>query len=93
VIERRTFMAMVSRGLLVAPLAAQAQQAGKVWRIGIVTTSLPAALSAGVEPPNRITAGLLHGLRDLGYVYGRDFVTEPRSAEGRIERIRPLPLS
>jgi nucleotide-binding universal stress UspA family protein len=41
----------------------------------------------GAEPTARIVGGLLGGLRDLGYVYGRDFVTEPRSAEGKPERI------
>jgi putative ABC transport system substrate-binding protein len=41
----------------------------------------------GAEPTARIVGGLLGGPRDLGYVYGRDFVTEPRSAEGKPERI------
>jgi putative ABC transport system substrate-binding protein len=36
------------------------------------------------------TAALLRGLRELGYVYGRDFVTEPRGTEGRIETIAPI---
>jgi len=31
---RRTFMAIITGGLLAAPLAAEAEQAGKVWRIG-----------------------------------------------------------
>jgi hypothetical protein len=35
--ERRTFMVLVSGGLVAAPLAAQAQPAGKVWRIGYRT--------------------------------------------------------
>ncbi len=85
--DRRAFLASVVGGLLTAPVAAQAQPAGKIARIGIISASLPTARSAGAEPSNRIIAGLLHGLRDLGYVYGRDFVTEPRSAEGRMERI------
>src|SRR5215468_6511360 len=37
VMERRTFLAMVSGGLLAAPLAAEAQHEGKVWRIGWLT--------------------------------------------------------
>ena len=33
----------------------------------------------GPNPRNQNVAALPRGLRDLGYVYGRDFVTEPRS--------------
>src|SRR5216683_3236409 len=39
--ERRTFMALVSGGLLAAPLAAKAQQAAKIYRIGIVLEGGP----------------------------------------------------
>src|SRR6266700_2368550 len=46
--------------------------------------------SSGPEPSSPSVAALLHGLRDLGYVYGRDFVTEPASVEGRIERISAI---
>src|SRR5207253_11070329 len=81
---------VLAASLALAPLAVGAQQAGKVWRIGIIGTSSPAALAAGAEPSSRTTAGLLRGLRDLGYTYGRDFVTEPRSAEGRLGRIRAI---
>ena len=49
--------------------------------------SAPTPEFAGAEPSNLAMASLLRGLRDLGYVYGRDFVTEPRSAEGRLERM------
>src|SRR5437773_800530 len=70
-----------------APLAAEAQAAGKVYRIGIVINSGPAARAVGADPAEAVVAGLLRGLRDLGYVYGRDFVTEARSAEGRPDRI------
>jgi len=34
--KRRTFMALVSGGFLAAPLAAEAQSAGKAWRVGFV---------------------------------------------------------
>ena len=44
-------------------------------------------MAAGPQPSAPAVAGLLRGLRDLGYVYGRDFVTEARSAEGRVERV------
>jgi len=85
--DRRAVLGTLAGGLLLAPLAAEAQQAAKIARIGIISASLPTALAAGAEPSNPTIAGLLHGLRDLGYVYGRDFVTEARSAEGRMERV------
>jgi putative tryptophan/tyrosine transport system substrate-binding protein len=85
--NRRGFIGRVALGLLTKPLVAGAQQTGKVWRIGIVSTSYSTALSSGAAPPNRPVAAFLLGLRDLGYVYGRDFVIEPRGAEGRVERI------
>jgi len=85
--HRRTFLCGLTLGTLAAPLVGEAQQTGKLSRVGIVATTFSAAASSGADPPNRTTAALLHALRDLGYVYGRDFVTEPRGAEGRIERI------
>ena len=36
---RRAFMAVVAGGLLAAPLAARAQRAGKVWRIGLISVA------------------------------------------------------
>ena len=44
----------------------------------------------GPEPKSAFAAALLRGLRDLGYVYGQHFVTEPRGAEGRPERYPSL---
>jgi hypothetical protein len=43
--ERRTFMAMIAGGLFAVPLVAEAQPAGKVWRIGMLDTT-PAELNA-----------------------------------------------
>jgi putative ABC transport system substrate-binding protein len=64
------------------PLPARAQQAGKVWRIGFLagaTQPVPAQLGSSAY------AGFLRGMRELGYVEGRDFVMEWRFAEGRPE--------
>jgi putative ABC transport system substrate-binding protein len=76
--NRRTFLCGLTLGALAAPLAAEAQQAAKVARIGILTINLAAA-------PHNIEA-FLQGLRDLGYVEGRNLVIEYRSAEGKFER-------
>ena len=65
------------------PLAARGQQAGKVYRIGILEP-IPAARNAA-----NLDA-LRKGLRELGYVEGRNLVIEYRSADGRAERFPDL---
>jgi putative tryptophan/tyrosine transport system substrate-binding protein len=79
VTTRREFIGTLAGGLLVAPLAAEAQQAGKVYRIGF--------LGAGSPPPGK---NFLQGLVDLGYVEGRDFVMEYHWAEGHPGRLPEL---
>ncbi len=64
--------------LVLAPLGAGAQQTGKVYRIGVLET-----LSATLNTAN--LDAFRQGLRELGYVEGRDFVIEYRSADGRPE--------
>jgi putative ABC transport system substrate-binding protein len=81
--NRRTFLHTLAGGLLAAPLAVVAQQAGKVYRIGILET-IPAAQNAAN------LAALRKGLRDLGYVEGRNLIIEYRSADGRAERFPDL---
>ena len=81
--DRRTFIGGVVSGLIAAPLAARAQQGGKVYRIGILE-AIPAAQNAA-----NLDA-LRKGLRDLGYVEGRNLVIEYRSADGRAERFPDL---
>src|SRR5438445_6193135 len=80
--ERRTFMALVSGGFLAAPLAAEAQQAAQIARIGYLTSSPAGNLHA--------PEAFLQGLRDLGYVEGRNIVIEYRDAEGKPERFPAL---
>lgn len=81
--DRRAFVSTVVLGLLTAPLAASAQSAGKAWRIGYLTAT-SADLSAGW-----VTA-LQQGLRDLGYVEGKDIVIEQRHAAARLEKLPEL---
>jgi putative ABC transport system substrate-binding protein len=63
---------------LAAPLAAEAQQGAKVARIGWL----------GLDPERgtHLRVAFLEGLRDLGYVEGRDFVIESRYTGGSLER-------
>jgi putative ABC transport system substrate-binding protein len=82
VIGRRAFIGALTRTFLAAPLAAEGQQAGKVARIGYLSGSL----AAGPHLPEAFR----QGLRDLGYVEGRNVVIEYRDAEGTFERLPAL---
>ena len=77
--DRRAFIGTLTSGLLAAPLAAEAQQAGKVYRIGVLERT-----STTINAPN--LDGFRQGLQELGYVEGKNFVIEYRSADGRDER-------
>jgi putative ABC transport system substrate-binding protein len=72
-------------GLLAAPLAAEAQPAGKVWRIGVLADDQPLPGAA----PSLLEA-FRQGLREFGWTEGQNFVLEYRSASGRLERIPGL---
>jgi len=62
-------------GLLVGPLFAEAQQAGKVYRIGFLTSR------PGLPATNSTYIALLQRLRELGYVEGQNLVPEYRSGK------------
>jgi putative ABC transport system substrate-binding protein len=68
---------------LAAPTSALAQKPGKVWRIGFLMES------EAVDYAARLDAFKL-GLRELGYVDGKDYVLEQRAASGDITRLRAL---
>jgi len=74
---------IVTLSLNLAPLAAQGQQTGKLYRIGFLGNST-AALEAHLVGPFR------DGLRDLGYLEGRNALIEYRWAEGQYERFPAL---
>ena len=82
--ERRTFLVSLAGGLLAAPLAAGAQPAKRIPRIGVL---LPAELASPTEPN---ASAFRQGLRDLGYVEGQNVVVEYRYAHGRTERYAEL---
>jgi len=82
-VERRAFIAGAGAVLLAAPLAVEAQQAGKVHRIGMLETTSMALNAANIE-------AFRQGLRELGYVEGRNYIIEYRSADGRSERFPDL---
>jgi putative tryptophan/tyrosine transport system substrate-binding protein len=69
--KRRDFITLIGGATAVWPLAARAQQPGKVYRLGVLADVTPAL------------GGLFYGLRDLGYVEGQNLIIERRSSEGR----------
>ena len=87
--DRRTFISRLALGTLAVPRAGPAQPARKVARIGILALPETSDL-VGPQPRSPVHNALLRGLRELGYVYGEHFVTEPRGAEGKPERFPRL---
>jgi len=81
VISRRAFVAGLTGGVLAAPLAGEAQQAGKVYLIGF--------LRAG-QPPESYLDGLQQGLRERGYVYGQNVLVELRATDGSVDKLPQL---
>jgi len=81
-ILRAALTVVLALGLLAPPLAAEAQPADKVARIGY--------LSVDVATNAHLREAFLQGLRDLGYVEGRNVVIEYRDAEGKPERLPAL---
>src|SRR4030095_14995974 len=74
---------LVAMMLLAVGVTAQAQQPKKVPRIGFLIGSSPAAIAARIE-------AFRQGLRDLGYVEGKNIVIEWRYAEGKLDRLHAL---
>ena len=80
--HRRAFLSGAV-ALLTAPLAVEAQQAGKVARIGFLSPA-----SSTTAP--HIVEAFRQGLRDLGYVEGQNIVVEYRYANGKAEALPDL---
>ena len=80
--KRREFIAALG-STAAWPLAARAQQPEKLWRIGMLET-IPRELNK----PN--LDALRRGLQELGYVEGRNYILEYRSADGQTEQFTRL---
>lgn len=80
--RRETVCALVALGAAAAPLACLAQQQGKVWRVGFLS---PQTRSDPLI--SQYNDAFLKGMRDLGYVEGRNLVVEWRFADGKSERL------
>ena len=74
---------VLTLGLTRTPLVADAQSAGKVQRIGYLSLQRP-------EGDRSWVAAFRQGLRDLGYVEGKNIVIQQRHAAGRAEKLPDL---
>jgi putative tryptophan/tyrosine transport system substrate-binding protein len=84
--RRRAFITLLGGAAALAPLSAEAQQGGKVHRVGLIATTSPVWELAGPDPVNPAVRAFVQGLRVLGYVEGQNLILERRSAEGQFER-------
>ena len=73
--KRRAFITLLGGAAAAWPLAARAQRSGKVWRIAFIAHRYETFYDA-----------LFEGLRELGYIEGRNLIVERRYAEGHAER-------
>src|SRR5215813_8025593 len=80
--RRREFITLFGGAAVGWPVAASAQQAAKIARIGW--------LGQNLAPAPQAREAFRQGLRDLGYVEGRNFVIEYRDAEGKFDRLPAL---
>ena len=83
--NRRKLIVALGASALTSPFGSFAQQQGKVWRVGFLAPRHVDFLDSDVYyGPFR------QGMRELGYVEGKNLVIEWRSAEGKYERLPGL---
>jgi hypothetical protein len=80
---RREFIALLGGAAAAWPLAARAQQGERMRRIGLLS-------GASREPTLSNYEAFLQGMRELGYIEGRDFIVDYRFADGKYERFPEL---
>jgi putative ABC transport system substrate-binding protein len=81
-VDRRAFLGTLAGSLLAGPLAVEARQAGKVYRLGSVVAEMP------TTPPDQ--GPFYDRMRELGWVYGQNYVVERRAYGDQLERIPEL---
>ena len=81
--DRRSFISTVAGAVLAAPLGAEAQPVGKVYRVGFLDMFT-------VSGPSPNWDAFMQRLREAGYVEGQNLNIERRSAEGKAERLPSL---
>ena len=83
--KRRKLVLAIGASALAAPFASFAQPQGKVWRVGFLAGGArPLSIEASVY------GGFTKGMRELGYIEGKNFAMEWRFAEGKYEHFPEL---
>src|SRR5262245_49703586 len=80
--KRREFIMLLGGAAAAWPLAARAQQAGKVYRIGVFTQGAPLM--------SKTWSIFIDGLNELGWTEGKNIAFEPRYAENDLARLPEL---
>jgi putative tryptophan/tyrosine transport system substrate-binding protein len=84
-VKRRDFITLLGGAAAASPFAARAQQPERMRRVGFIL---------GASPPSQFglgfLGGLAQGMRELGYVEGKDFVIEWRTALGDYSRFAAI---
>ena len=74
---------LAAAALVAVPLSSFAQKQPKVWRIGFLTNGTVTSSQGQLD-------AFVRGLRELGYADGKNFILEPRYAEGKLDRLPAL---
>jgi putative ABC transport system substrate-binding protein len=81
-VDRRSFLGTIAGSLLLAPLAAEAQQVTTLFRVGL--------LSGGPRGEPTTRSPFRERLHELGLMEGKNLILESRYAEGKLERLPDL---
>ena len=81
--DRRRFLLTSLAGAVAVPLVAEAQQAGKIWRIGYLSV-------VSVETDRSWIIAFRDGLRELGYREGENVIVEQRHAAQQLDKLPGL---
>ncbi|OFZ84249.1 MAG: hypothetical protein A2W21_01595 [Betaproteobacteria bacterium RBG_16_66_20] len=79
----RRKVVLAAAALVAVPLSSFAQKQPKVWRIGFLTNGTVTSSQGQLD-------AFVRGLRELGYADGKNFILEPRYAEGKLDRLPAL---
>jgi putative tryptophan/tyrosine transport system substrate-binding protein len=79
VMDRREFVTIIGGSMLATSLAAEAQQAGRIYRIGVLQAASPSTAAPNLD-------AFREGLRELGHVEGQTYIIEPRWSDGGVDR-------
>ncbi len=80
--RRRKLIIALGSGAIIAPFGIFAQQQGKVWRVGFLSLRSPTA-----STPYGNYDAFVQGMRELGYIEGKNLLIERRFADGKVERL------